>query len=338
MPDSARPVRKPVTYSGIQPSGMLTIGNYIGSLSRFKQLEDEYDCIYCIVDMHAITVRQNPSALRRQISELAALYLAVGIDPDKSILYCQSHVSEHAELAWVLNCYAYMGELQRMTQFKDKSSKHAENINAGLFTYPVLMASDILLYQSSAVPVGADQKQHLEITRDIAIRFNNIYGKVFTVPEAYIPKIGAKILSLQDPSRKMSKSDPDDTFIGMLDTPEAIRRKMKRAVTDSGSEIRFDPDEKPGVSNLITMLSILTNQSIPSIEEVFAGKGYGALKAAAADACVEALAPIQAEHKRWTSDPAELYRVLKGGAERASRIAARTMGKVRAKVGLAPLE
>ncbi|MDR1600365.1 MAG: tryptophan--tRNA ligase [Oscillospiraceae bacterium] len=337
MPETARPAGKPVIYSGIQPSGTLTIGNYIGSLSRFKQLEADFDCLFCVVDMHAITVRQDPAQLRGKINELAALYLAVGLDPGNTILYCQSHVPAHAELAWVLDCFTYMGELQRMTQFKDKSARHEDNINAGLFTYPVLMAADILLYQTSAVPVGADQKQHLEIARDIAIRFNNIYGNVFVVPEPYIPKIGAKILSLQDPSRKMSKSDPEDTFIGMLDPPEVIRRKMKRAVTDSGAEVRFDPDGKPGVSNLITMLSILTGRTIASVEGDYVGKGYGALKADAAEACVETLAPIQAEHRRWLADLTELNRVLKDGADRASRIAARTMGKVRRKVGLAPL-
>ncbi|GHU72520.1 tryptophan--tRNA ligase [Clostridia bacterium] len=342
MPDSniqpAPPAKKPTIFSGIQPSGTLTLGNYIGSLRNFKLMEDDYDCLYCVVDLHAITVRQDPAKLRRQILELAALYLAVGLDPNKNVLYCQSHVSGHAELAWILNCFTYMGELQRMTQFKDKSANHADNINAGLFTYPVLMAADILLYQADLVPVGADQKQHLEITRDIAIRFNNIYGDVFVIPEPSIPKVGAKILSLQDPMRKMSKSDPDDTFIGMLDSPDVIRRKMKRAVTDSDATIKFDPDNKPGVSNLISILSILTNRPIDAIEAAYEGKGYGALKADAAEACVETLAPIQAEHAKWLADKAELERVLKDGAERASRLAARTMSKVRKKVGLAPMQ
>ncbi|MDR1262491.1 MAG: tryptophan--tRNA ligase [Oscillospiraceae bacterium] len=329
--------KKPVIFSGIQPSGRLTVGNYIGSLRNFKLLEDNYNSLYCVVDMHAITVRQDPTELRRNISELAALYLAVGLDPNKNILYCQSHVPAHAELAWVLNCFTYMGELQRMTQYKDKSAKHVDNINAGLFTYPVLMAADILLYQTDVVPVGADQKQHLEIARDIAVRFNNIYGDVLVVPEPYIPKLGAKILSLKDPLRKMSKSDPEDTFIGMLDSPDMIRKKMKRAVTDSDARIKYDPENKPGVSNLMSILSILTGRGIDAIEADYAGKGYGVLKAEAAEACIEALAPIQAEHKRWMADQAELNRVLKDGAERASRIAARTMAKVRKKVGLAPL-
>ena len=224
--------KKQVIFSGIQPSGTLTLGNYIGALSRFSTLQDQYDCIYCVVDEHAITVRQNPAELRRRCLELAALYLASGIDPEKSLLYCQSHVSAHAELAWILNCFTYMGELNRMTQFKDKSAKHADNINAGLFTYPVLMAADILLYQTSFVPVGADQKQHLEITRDIAQRFNGVYGDVFTVPEPLISKSGARIMSLQEPEKKMSKSDPEDTFVSLLDDPDTIRRKIKRAVTE----------------------------------------------------------------------------------------------------------
>ena len=232
--------QKKIIFSGIQPSGTLTLGNYIGALRNFKKLEDEYQCIYCVVDMHAITVRQEAAALRKRCLELAGIYIASGLDPKKNVIYCQSHVSGHAELSWILNCFTYMGELNRMTQFKDKSAKHADNINAGLFTYPVLMASDILLFQTDLVPIGADQKQHLELTRDIAQRFNGVYGDVFTIPEGYFGKVGSRIMSLQEPTRKMSKSDPEDTFIALLDPPDVIRRKVKRAVTDSDAEIRFD--------------------------------------------------------------------------------------------------
>ena len=253
---------KKIIFSGIQPSGTLTLGNYIGALRNFKLLEDEYQCIYCVVDMHAITVRQDPAALRRRCLELTAIYIASGLDPKKNIIYCQSHVSGHAELAWILNCFTYMGELQRMTQFKDKAQKHADNINAGLFTYPTLMAADILLYQTNLVPIGADQKQHLELTRNIAQRVNGIYGDVITVPEGYFGKVGSRIMSLQDPSRKMSKSDPEETFISLLDPPDAIRRKVRRAVTDSEADIRFDPAGKPGVSNLLSIIAALTGQSV----------------------------------------------------------------------------
>ncbi|MEG0901989.1 MAG: tryptophan--tRNA ligase, partial [Clostridia bacterium] len=270
--------QKKIIFSGIQPSGTLTLGNYIGALRNFKLLEDEYQCIYCVVDMHAITVRQEPAALRRRCLELAAVYIASGLDPQKNIIYCQSHVSAHAELAWILNCFTYMGELSRMTQFKDKSAKHADNINAGLFTYPALMAADILLYQADLVPIGADQKQHLELTRDIAQRFNGIYGDVFTVPEGYFGKVGSRVMSLQEPTRKMSKSDPEETFISLLDPPDVIRRKLKRAVTDSDAEIRFDPEHKPGVSNLLSIIAALTGQSVEKAAEDLNGLGYGALK------------------------------------------------------------
>ena len=269
---------KKIIFSGIQPSGTLTLGNYIGALRNFKLLEDDYQCIYCVVDMHAITVRQDPAALRRRCLELAAIYIASGLDPKKNIIYCQSHVSGHAELAWILNCFTYMGELQRMTQFKDKAQKHADNINAGLFTYPTLMAADILLYQTDLVPIGADQKQHLELTRDIAQRFNGVYGDVFTVPEGYFGKVGSRIMSLQDPTRKMSKSDPEDTFISLLDPPDAIRRKVKRAVTDSEADIRFDPVNKPGVSNLLSIIAALTGQSVEEAAAELQGQGYGKLK------------------------------------------------------------
>lgn len=326
---------KKIIFSGIQPSGTLTLGNYIGALRNFKLLEDEYQCIYCVVDMHAITVRQDPAALRRRCLELAAIYIASGLDPKKNIIYCQSHVSGHAELAWILNCFTYMGELQRMTQFKDKAQKHADNINAGLFTYPTLMAADILLYQTDLVPIGADQKQHLELTRDIAQRFNGVYGDVFTVPEGYFGKVGSRIMSLQDPTRKMSKSDPEDTFISLLDPPDAIRRKVKRAVTDSESDIRFDPVNKPGVSNLLSIIAALTGQSVEEAAAELQGQGYGKLKDRVSECVIETLAPLQSEHKRLMADKAYLQGVLKENAEIANHMALRTLRKVQRKVGFA---
>jgi tryptophanyl-tRNA synthetase len=331
--EQTTPARKPVIFSGIQPSGTLTLGNYIGALSRFAELQEAYDCIYCVVDEHAITVRQNPADLRRRCLELAAIYLASGLDPEKCLIYCQSHVSAHAELAWILNCYTYMGEMSRMTQFKDKSAKHADNINCGLFTYPILMAADILLYQANLVPVGQDQTQHLEICRDIANRFNGIYGNVFTIPEGYIPKLGGRVMSLQEPTRKMSKSDPDDCFISMLDPQDAIRRKIKRAVTDSDAEIRYDPENKPGVSNLLSILSSLTGESIDSLTQSMQGQGYGTLKNAVTDAVIDTLSPIQAEFNRYMGDKAYLEKVYTEGAEKASRIARRTLGKAMKKIG-----
>ncbi len=335
--ETGSPVKRKVIFSGIQPTGNLTLGNYIGALRNFKLLEDEYDCLYSIVDMHALTVRQDPAELRKACLKLMSLYLAVGLDPKKSLIYFQSHVAAHAELAWVLNCYTYMGELSRMTQFKDKSQKHADNINAGLFTYPALMAADILLYQTDLVPIGADQKQHLELSRDLAERFNGVYGNVFTVPEAYIPKVGGRVMSLQEPTRKMSKSDPEDTYIAMLDAPEVIRKKLRRAVTDCDGIVRFDPENKPGVSNLMSILSTFSGQSFEAIEKDFEGKGYGAFKDAVADAVVETLSPIQAKYNQIISDKLYLSEVMTGSAERAARLAARTMTKVRKKVGLAAL-
>ncbi len=325
--------KKPVIYSGIQPSGVLTIGNYIGAIKNFKLLENEYECFYAIVDMHAITLRQNAADLRRRTLELAALYIASGLDPDKNMIYCQSHVPAHAELAWILSCFTYMGELQRMTQFKEKSAKNEANINAGLFTYPVLMAADILLYQSNLVPVGSDQKQHLELTRDIAIRFNNIYGNVFTVPEAYIGKIGSRVMSLQEPLSKMSKSDSEDTYISMLDRPDDIRRKIKRAVTDSQAVIRFDPENKPGVSNLLSIAAALTGKTIESVVEELSGKGYGDLKNTVAEIVIEAMRPIHSEFDRLMADKAYVQAVLSRNAETVARRAARTLNKVKKKVG-----
>ena len=321
---------KKVVYSGIQPSGMLTLGNYVGAVRNWGKMQEEFDCIYCVVNMHAITVRQEPAVLRRRTMETYALLMACGIDPKKSILYVQSHVPEHAQLSWALNCYTYMGELSRMTQFKDKSEKHPDNINAGLFDYPVLMAADILLYQADLVPVGADQKQHLEMTRDIAERFNNLYGEVFTVPDGYIPKVGARIMSLQEPERKMSKSDENENgYIALLDPPDVITRKVKRAITDSDTEnpIRVAP-EKPGVSNLIGIYSVLTDKTPQQVEEEFVGKGYGAFKPVVAEAVVETLKPIQDRYQAFLSDKAQLEALMKEGADKAAAIARRTLRKV----------
>ena len=328
--------KRKVIFSGIQPSGNLTLGNYIGALRNWKLLEDDYDCLYSVVDLHAITVRQDPAQLRRRCLEVASILLASGLDPEKSLIYCQSHVPQHTQLAWVLNCFTYMGELSRMTQFKDKSAKHADNINAGLFDYPVLMAADILLYQADLVPVGVDQKQHLELARDIAIRFNNLYSPTFVVPDGYIPKVGAKVMSLQDPTSKMSKSDPEDTYIAILDEPDVIRRKLRRAVTDSLGQIRYDPDNQPGVANLLTIYSALKGVDVKQAENDFAGLGYGELKNGVADVIIDTLSPLQAEFKRIMADKAYLEKVLSTSAERASRIAQRTLDKVYRKVGLAP--
>ncbi len=326
--------KKPVLFSGIQPSGRITLGNYIGAIRNFTLLEAEYDCLFSIVDLHALTVRQDPAALRRQTLELCALYIAAGLDPARNIIYCQSHVPAHAELAWVLNCFTYMGELSRMTQFKDKSRQHSDNINAGLFVYPVLMAADILLYRTNVVPVGADQKQHLEITRDIAARFNAVYGDVFVIPEPYIPKETAKVMSLTEPARKMSKSDAEESFIALLDDADTIRRKLRRAVTDSGSEIRMDPEEKPGVSNLLSILSVLSGESVDSLCEKLSGKGYGALKEAAADAVIAALDPIRKRYTQLMSDKGYIAGILVENAGRASRAASGTLRRVYRKIGL----
>ncbi len=326
--------KKQVLFSGIQPSGLITLGNYIGALRNFTFLESDYDCLFSIVDLHALTVRQEPAALRRKTLELAALYIASGLDPEKSIIYCQSHVPQHAELAWILNCFTYMGELSRMTQFKDKALKHKDNINAGLYTYPVLMAADILLYQADLVPVGGDQKQHLEITRDIAERFNAIHPGVFTVPEPYIPKQTSKVFSLMEPERKMSKSDPEDSYIALTDAPEVIRRKFKRAVTDSDATIAFDPENKPGVSNLLSILSNLSGESMDSVVSRLSGQGYGTLKEQTAEATIEALKPIQARFNELMADKVYLAKVLKTNAERAQYLAQKTLRKVYKKLGL----
>lgn len=325
---------KPVLFSGIQPSGRITLGNYIGAIRNFTLLEKEYDCLFSIVDLHALTVRQDPAALRRQTLQLCALYMAAGLDPDRNIIYCQSHVPAHAELAWVLNCYAYMGELSRMTQYKEKAQRHTDNLNAGLFVYPVLMAADILLYKTQVVPVGGDQKQHLEITRDIAARFNAVYGEVFVIPEPHIPKETSRVMSLTDPERKMSKSDPEESFIALLDDADTVRRKLRRAVTDSGSEIRYDPEGKPGVSNLLTILSVLSGEGLESLCGRLEGKGYGALKDAAADAVVSALAPIQKRYAQLMADRKYLDEVLSTNAARAAYAASKTLRQVYRKIGL----
>ena len=327
------PVRRQRILSGIQPSGTPTLGNYIGAMRNWKLLEDEYDCLYMIADLHTITVRQEPAKLRQQSIQLLALLLAIGLDPEKNVLFFQSHVTQHAQMSWLLNCFTYMGEMSRMTQFKDKSAKHVDNINCGLFTYPVLMAGDILLYQANLVPVGVDQTQHLEICRDIATRVNSLYGNVFTMPEGYYSKVGARVMSLQEPTRKMSKSDPDDCFISILDGPDAVRRKVRRAVTDSDGEIRFDPENKPGVSNLLSILSALTGEKVDALADSMAGKGYGELKSAVTDAVIGTLEPIQASFTQYMGDKAYLESIYRTGAERASRIAERTLSKLMKKIG-----
>lgn len=329
----------PVVLSGCQPSGQLTIGNYMGALKQWVAMQQDYDCLYMLVDLHAITVRQDPAALREATLDGLALYLACGIDPNRSTLFIQSQVPEHAQLAWVLNCYTQMGELNRMTQFKDKSAKNVNNINAGLFTYPILMAADILIYQAQQVPVGDDQKQHLELARDIAIRFNNLYGEVFTVPEPYIPEFGARIMSLQDPGRKMSKSDDNpNNFIGLLEEPKKVAKKIKRAVTDSDEQARiyFDPKEKAGVSNLLTLLSGATGRTIESLVPEYEGKMYGHLKGDVADAVVALLEPIQQRFVRLRNDRAELNRIMAEGAHKASERAASTLARVYEAVGFIP--
>ena len=330
--------QKKVIFSGMQPSGTITLGNYLGALKNWTSLQDEYNCLYCIVDMHAITVKQEPAKLRKNARDLMMLYIAAGLDPEKNIIYMQSHVSAHAELAWILNCFTYMGELGRMTQFKDKSQKQGDNINAGLFTYPALMAADILLYQTDLVPVGVDQKQHLELTRDIATRFNNVYGETFKVPEAYISKVGAKIMSLQEPTKKMSKSDTDaNATISIIDDPDTIIRKFKRAVTDSDTEIRFDVENKPGISNLMTIYSSITGQSMEQVQNEFEGKGYGDFKFRVGEAVVEELRPIQDRFKELSSDKAYIDSLIKKNAETAQYLATKTLRKVQKKVGFPPI-
>lgn len=328
--------RKKRIFSGVQPSGNITLGNYLGAIRNWVKLQDEYECIYAMMDMHTITVRQTPAELRKRTLELLALYIACGIDPEKCILFIQSQNSAHAELGWVLDCYTYMGELQRMTQFKDKSARHADNINAGLFTYPVLMASDILLYQTDLVPVGKDQLQHIEICRDVAQRFNSIYGDVFKIPEGLLVKSGAKIMSLQEPTKKMSKSDENvKSYISMMDDFNVITKKIKSAVTDSEGVIEYRPDDeaKAGINNLLSIMAVMTDSTPEKIAADFAGQGYGALKGAVAEAVVEAIRPIREEYDKIIKDKAYLQDIYKKGAESAHRIADRTLKKVYKKIG-----
>ncbi len=324
---------KKTLFSGMQATGNLTLGNYLGALKNWVSISDEYQSFYSVVDMHSITVRQDPAELRKRARALLTLYIAAGLDPEKNCIYYQSHVSGHAELSWILSCFTYMGELNRMTQFKDKSAKHADNINAGLYTYPVLMAADILLYQADVVPVGVDQKQHLELTRDIAERFNNIYGDVFTIPEPYIGKVGAKIMSLQDPTKKMSKSDENpNASIYLMDDPDTIIRKFKRAVTDSGNEVRYSED-KPGVSNLMDIYGAATGKTKEEIEREFDGKGYGDFKLAVGESVADLLRPLQERHAALTKDKAYIDGIIKANAEKANYFAHKTLRKVQKKVG-----
>ena len=327
-------VNKKVLYSAVQPTNALTIGNYIGAIKNMVAMQDEYTCFFAIANMHAITVRQVPAQLRQKTLSLLALYMACGLDPNRCTLYVQSHVPCHAELAWVLNTFTYVGEMERMTQFKDKSAKHADNINMGLLDYPVLMAADILLYKADVVPVGIDQRQHLEICRDIAIRFNNIYSPTFVVPEGVYPKVGAKIGDLLNPSKKMSKSAENaNGTIFMDDDRDTIIRKFKRAVTDSDSEVRYDPENKPGVSNLLSIYTAFSGKSIEEAEREFAGRGYGDFKLAVGEAVADKLAPVQSEQARLLSDKEYLNSVLKAGAERAYKVASSTLSKVYRKIG-----
>ena len=324
--------RKKRIFSGIQPSGELTLGSYMGAIRNWVQLQHEYDCLFCIVDEHAITVRQEPAQLRKRSVAQLAQYIACGLDPEKNIMFIQSHVPQHAELAWILGCYTQFGELSRMTQFKAKSQQHADNITAGLLTYPVLMAADILLYQADLVPVGADQKQHVELTRDIAVRFNGVYSDTFVLPEPFIPKLGARIMSLDDPSSKMSKSVPDGC-INLMDQPEVIMKKFKRAVTDCETAVKFDQVNKPGISNLLTIYCAATGKTMDEAEAEFAGQGYGVFKPAVGEAVVELFRPIREEADRIMKDKAYLEGVYKTGAQRAQYLANKTLSKVQRKIG-----
>ena len=332
--DKVQNERKKVVLSGIQPTGTITLGNYVGAVSNWGKMQDDYDSLFFIADLHALTVRREPAELRHMCMSFFAQLLACGIDPEKSVLYFQSHVPAHSELAWILNCNTYVGEASRMTQFKDKSAKHADNINMGLMDYPVLMAADILLFRSDLVPVGIDQKQHLELARDIAIRFNNRYGDTFVVPEGYIPKTGAKVCSLQDPTAKMSKSDPDPNgWVSVIEDESSIMKKFKRAVTDSGNEI-VAREDKPGITNLLVIYSVMTGKTVEEAEREFAGCGYGTFKTAVGEAVAAKFKPIREEYARYLADKAYIAEVAKAGAEKAARIAARTLAKVKRKVGL----
>ena len=326
-------LQKQRVFSGIQPTGTFTLGNYVGAVRNWPRLQDEYDCLYSVVDLHAITVRQNPAELRRRTKETAALLLACGVDPKKSILFVQSHVPAHAQLSWVLSCFCPFGDLTRMHQFKEKSASHPEDINGGLFTYPILMAADILLYQTNLVPIGSDQKQHLELARNIAQRFHSVYSETFAIPEGYIPEIGAKVMSLQEPEKKMSKSDTNiNAVVRILDEPDVIMKKFKRAVTDSENIICASP-EKPGVTNLMSILSVCSGKTFAEIESEFQGQGYGAFKTAVAESVIETLLPIQTEYARILKEESYLDDILKEGAEQARQASYKMLRKVYKKIG-----
>ena len=328
-------MEKKVILSGIQATGDLHLGHYIGVLKRFVEMQEEYNCYYMIANLHALTVRRDPKELKENCLKLLASYIACGLDPDKSTIFLQSQVSEHAELGWILDCYTYVGELSRMTQFKDKSAKHADNINAGLFTYPSLMAGDILLYQADLVPTGEDQKQHVELTRDLAQRFNNLYGETFKVPEPYIEKVGARIMGLQDPRSKMSKSStiPNDTIL-LIDTPDDIMKKIKKAVTDSEGVVRFDEENKPGLSNLMEIYGIINKKSMEEIEKEFEGQGYGTFKQAVAESIIKELEPFHKKYNELINNPSYLEEIYKKGAEKARQVASKTVENVYSKIGL----
>ena len=328
-------MEKKVILSGIQATGDLHLGHYIGVLKRFVEMQEEYNCYYMIANLHALTVRREPKELKENAYKLLASYIAAGLDPDKSTIFLQSQVHEHAELGWVLDCYTYMGELSRMTQYKDKSAKHADNINAGLFTYPSLMAGDILLYQADLVPTGEDQKQHVELTRDLAERFNKLYGDTFKIPEPYIEKVGARIMGLQDPTSKMSKSStlPNDTIL-LIDTPEEIMKKVKKAVTDSEGIVKYDEKNKPGISNLMEIYGIITNKSMEEIEKEFEGQGYGTFKVAVAEAIIKELEPFRNKYNELMANPKLLEEIYNKGAKKASEVASKTLKAVYEKVGI----
>jgi len=328
-------MEKKVILSGIQATGDLHLGHYIGVLKRFVEMQEKYNCYYMIANLHALTVRRDPKELRENVYKLLASYIASGLDPEKSTIFLQSQVHEHAELGWVLDCYTYMGELSRMTQYKDKSAKHADNINAGLFTYPSLMAGDILLYQADLVPTGEDQKQHVELTRDLAERFNKLYGDTFKIPEPYIEKVGARIMGLQDPTSKMSKSStlPNDTIL-LIDTPEEIMKKVKKAVTDSEGIVKYDEKNKPGISNLMEIYEIITNKSMEEIEKEFEGQGYGTFKVAVAEAIIKELEPFRNKYNELMANPTLLEEIYNKGAKKASEVASKTLKDVYEKVGI----
>jgi len=326
---------KKIILSGIQATGKLTLGNYLGAIDNWVKMQEEYECYYMIANLHSLTVRNDPETLRNNTLKILAIYVAAGLDPEKNTIFVQSHVKEHAELGWILDCYTYMGELSRMTQFKDKSAKHADNINAGLFTYPALMAADILLYQADLVPVGADQMQHLEITRDLAERFNKLYGQTFVVPEGYIRKSSSRIMGLQDPTSKMSKSATNlNDVIFLEDEPEVIMKKFKKAVTDSENIVRFDPETKPGVSNLMQIYASITSKTMEEIEKEFEGSGYGNFKTKVAEAVIEKLEPIQKKYKEILNNPKYLEKIYTDGAERARKLASKTIADVKERIGI----